>query len=101
MIVCLAAENVPPIDMNGRMERSSVTKDHQRRQNSRLLFVSKVILTLSGTLKSWRVQKSCLLAQTLTQSDIVKCCESRKRDSEEFVLTWSSLSSKLTMLDST
>jgi hypothetical protein len=34
----------------------------------------RVMLKFSGTLKAWRIQNSC--AQTLTQSDVLKCCES-------------------------
>jgi hypothetical protein len=61
----------------------------------------RVMLKFSGTVKAWRIQNSCVLAQTLTQSDILKCCESWKRDLEEFVLIWSSHSLNLTILDST
>jgi hypothetical protein len=36
----------------------------------------RVMLKFSGTVKAWRSQNSCVLAQTLTQNDILKCCES-------------------------
>lgn len=58
----------------------------------------RVMPKFSGIVKAWRIQNSCVLAQTLTQSDILKCCESWKRD---FVLTLSIHSLNLTMLDST